>query len=262
MANKRSHSFKEQSNKIRRRFLGSKRASDNPSIGDSVLESAPQAITTFPASTVATVAGKPSSPTNPGNKALDSPPTTPHPRHVDIFDALKTIQAQDKGKGNKKDKKPQSPRAVEETPKRKAALFFTAGLHVFDKHARDILAQHNMDSPRYNAPSIAETAGRIWAEMVENDCDERKFWDDVVLEARAALANGEVDAEELMRANGLPEKEEKYVHRAETVVEAYFAKLEEEKEKEKEEDEAEDAVLEQAEQLTPVRAKIVIVGSK
>lgn len=110
-------------------------------------------------------------------------------------------------------------------------------------------------APRYNAPSIADTADSIWDEMVRDNMDERKFWDDIVVEARIALVSGTFSAEQLMASNGLPEKEEMAVIRIQGVVDAYFARLEA-REGEIEEVEMEAAVRQT---LTPVKARLVHV---
>lgn len=108
----------------------------------------------------------------------------------------------------------------------------------------------------YNFSSIAETADAIWRETVAADVDERKFWDDVVIDARWALVRGEVGAEELLRANGRPEREGELGERAGRVVEAWFGREEGRGEGDGEEEEG--VAVEQT--LTPVRARVVDVG--
>lgn len=254
MTTKRPISPKGKSRKNRRSFFGTRYATDTPSTENSTQDTTSPAKSPFTTSPTGKTASVPHSQ---GLNAFERPPTTPRPRHVDIFDAVQTLHSS--AKSSNKNPTAPSP-APEETPKRKAARFFTAGLHIFDQHARDILAQRNLDAPRYNAPSIADTAAAIWAEMVENDHAERKFWDDAVLEARFALAEGSVGAEKFMRANGLPEREGENVLRAEGIVDAYFGRL---KEKEEENDDAEEGLESAVQQtLTPVKARIVDVGSK
>ncbi|KAM0721587.1 hypothetical protein Q7P37_002512 [Cladosporium fusiforme] len=252
MPTKRSGETDDKSRKSRRSiFKTTRRSEDIPYIGGGALQVASPATALF--SGMMPPPPPPQPPPRAKKPAQAPQPTTPPPRarHIDIFEAAKSLK-----KGTPTTT---SSPLTGESPHRAAAIFFSAGQHVFDKHARHILAQRNLTVPRYNAPSIAATADSIWEEMVRDDMDERKFWDDIVVEARFALGRGTVSAEQLMAANGLPEKEEMAFLRAQGVVEAYLERVE------KGEGEAEEVEVEAAVQqtLTPVRARIVDVpGSK
>lgn len=256
MANKRPSSPKEKSckTKNRRSWFGARRLTEALSSESGRKEttspppmSAPPVPTpTTPARTVdwTSIASPP------GPQTAASLPTTPRPRHIDIFEAVQNFQARS-GSSNQP---AAAAAAAEPTPRRKAAEFFTAGEHVFGAIARDILAQRQLEGPVYNFSSIAETAETIWREMVAEDGEERKFWDDVVIDARWALVRGEVEAEELLRCSGRPEMEKELGERAGRVVEAWLGR-----EEGKDEGEEEEGVAVQ-QTLTPVRARVVDVG--